>query len=284
MEEEPTTTAAAADVDVPVEEETLLEAEERLATAEEETLPKERPAQEQEADPAAAPGNIQVPTWNLDERIPIAPQVWDADTQQIGVGAAGNDVEVVNLEDSEPTPIAPEPPRISPKEKRIGRRKMPAHRKKKGRSIIRLTETSSAQTVKATKDERRPNRTADNFGSQPVHNAQEEAVLATEVASVQRQEDPVLGTEEVRSTDGREPVPAPVGTPEVSRMPAAQETRNPTDTERETAPLSPQSSPASTAARRMSATRPVHNQQEEILALLGVAMEWVRTWNGQEEA
>jgi predicted nucleic acid-binding Zn-ribbon protein len=34
----------------------------------------------------------------------------------------------------------------------------------------------------------------------------------------------------------------------------------------------------------MSATRPVHNQREEILALLGAAMEWVRTWSGQEEA
>jgi type IV secretory pathway VirB10-like protein len=119
MVEEPTPTAAAADADVPAEAETLPEVEERPVTAEEETLPEaeERPAQELEADPAAAPSNIQVPTWNLDERIPIAPQVWDADTPQIGVGAADDDMEVVNLEDS---PVVPEPPCISPKEKRIG--------------------------------------------------------------------------------------------------------------------------------------------------------------------
>jgi hypothetical protein len=115
--EEPATMAAAADEDVPAKGETLPEA-------------GERPAQEQEADPAATPHNIQVPTWNLDARIPIAPQVWDADTPQIGVGAADDDVEVVNLEDS---PVVPEPPRIFPKEKRTGRRKMPARRKKKGR-------------------------------------------------------------------------------------------------------------------------------------------------------
>jgi hypothetical protein len=96
--EEPTTAAAAVDADIPVEEETLSEAEERPVTAEEETLPEaeERPAQEQEAEPAAAPSNIQVPTWNLDERIPIAPQVWDADTPQIGVGVADDGVEIVN--------------------------------------------------------------------------------------------------------------------------------------------------------------------------------------------
>jgi hypothetical protein len=75
--EEPNPTAAEVDADVPAEEETLPEAEEQPVTAEEETLPEaeERPAQEQEADQAASPSNIQVPTWNLDERIPIAPQV-----------------------------------------------------------------------------------------------------------------------------------------------------------------------------------------------------------------
>jgi hypothetical protein len=248
---EPTMMAAAADTDVPAEEETLPEAEEQPVTAEEETLPEaeERPMQEPEAEPATAPSNIQVPIWNLDERIPIAPQVWDADTPQIGVGAAEDDVEIVNLEDSELTPVAPEPPRISPKEKRTKRRKRPANRKEKGRLIIRLNETSSAQTAEAAEDEGRPNHTADNFGSLRVHNAEEDTILATNVASVQRPEDPIPGTEEVRSTDRREPVPAPVGTPAGSRMPAAQETRNPTDIERDIAPLSSQSSPASTAAR-----------------------------------
>jgi hypothetical protein len=96
MEEEQPV-AAAADVDIPAEEETLPEAEEQPVTteegtlsdveerpvmAEEEALPEaeERPAREQEADPAAAPQSFQVPTWNLDTRIPIAPQLWDADT------------------------------------------------------------------------------------------------------------------------------------------------------------------------------------------------------------
>jgi hypothetical protein len=83
--------------------------------------------------------------------------------------------------------------------------------------------------------------------------------LATEVVSVQRQEDPIPGTEEVHSADRREGVPAPVGTPEESQVQAAQETRNPAKTERNTVPLSSQSSPASTAARRMSATRPVRD-------------------------
>jgi hypothetical protein len=161
MEEEPVTTAEAAeaaDVDIPAEEETLSEAEERLV-------------QEQEADPAVAPQNIHVPTCNLDARIPIAPQVLDADTPQISVGAADDGVEIVNLEDSEQTPVAPEPPRITPTDKRPRRRKMPAHRKKKGRLIIRLRETSSTETAEAAEDEGRPTQTADNFASQPVHRA-----------------------------------------------------------------------------------------------------------------
>jgi hypothetical protein len=78
------------------------------------------------------------------------------DTPQIDVGAADDDVEIVNLEDSGLTPVVPEPPRISPKEKRTRRRKRPAKRKEKGRLIIRLTETSSAQTADAAEDEGRP--------------------------------------------------------------------------------------------------------------------------------
>jgi hypothetical protein len=67
------TMVAAAKADVPAEEETLPAAE-------------ERPAQELVAEPAATLNDIQVPTWNLGKRILIAPQVWDADTPQIGVG------------------------------------------------------------------------------------------------------------------------------------------------------------------------------------------------------
>jgi hypothetical protein len=133
MEEEQP--VAAADVDIAAEEETLPEAEEQPVTAEEGTLPdveerpvmaeeealpdaEERPAQEREADPVAAPQNIQVPTWNLEERIPIVPQEWDADTPQIGVGAVDDGMEIINLEESEQMPVAPKPPRRSLAEKR----------------------------------------------------------------------------------------------------------------------------------------------------------------------
>jgi hypothetical protein len=162
---------AAAEADLPAEEETLLVAE-------------ERPAQWPTAEPAAALEDIQVPTWNLGERIPIATQVWDADTPQIGVGAAEDDVEIVILEDSGIAPVAPEPPRISPKEKRKKRRKRAVQRKEDGQLVIWLNEASSAQTAEAAEDERRLNQTADNFGIQNVHSVEEGAVLATDVASV----------------------------------------------------------------------------------------------------
>jgi hypothetical protein len=297
MEEEP---PSAAVVDGSAEEETLPAAEAQPATVEE-ALPEaearptmaeeedgsdeeERLAQEREADPAAAPQNLQIPPWNLDERIPFAPQEWDADTPQIGVGAADDGVEIIDLEESEQPPVVAEPPRRSPAETRARRRKRPAHRKAKGRFIIRLRETSSAHTADATEDEGRPAQTVDNFASQPVQEAPKDAVLAIDVASVQRQEDPVPGTEEVRSTDGRGEVPAPVDTPAESQVQAEQGTHNPAETERNTAPLSSQSSPASTAARRMSATGPVGDQREEILAILGTAMDRVRAWKGPADA
>jgi hypothetical protein len=162
---------AAAEADVPAEEETLPTAQ-------------ERPAQDPVAEPAATLNDIQVPTWNLGKHILIVPQVWDADTPQIGVGAAEDDVEIVNLEDSGITPVAPEPPRMSPKEKRKKRRKRAAQRDEDGWLVIRLNEAGSAQTADAAEDEGRPNQTADNFGSRTVHSAEEGAVLATDVASV----------------------------------------------------------------------------------------------------
>jgi hypothetical protein len=61
--------------DILAEEETLPEAEEQPTTAAEGSLPEaeERPAQEREADLAAAPPNLQIPSWNLEERILFAP-------------------------------------------------------------------------------------------------------------------------------------------------------------------------------------------------------------------
>jgi hypothetical protein len=137
---------------------------------------------------------------------------------------------------------------MSPKEKRKKRQKRAAQRNEDGRLVIRLNGAGSAQTVEAAEDEGRPNQTADNFGSRTVHSAEEGAVLATDVASVQRMATPVQGTDEVRSTDGWEPVPEPVGTPAEGQLPEANEARNPMDTERDTAPLSPPSSLVSTAA------------------------------------
>jgi hypothetical protein len=154
----------------------------------------------------------------------------------------------------------------------------------KGRFIIRLRETSSAHTADATEDEGRPTQTVNNFANPPVQEAPEDAILATDVASVQRQEDPVSGAEEVRSTNGRGEAPAAVDTPAESQVQAEQGTHNPADTERNTAPFSSHSSPASTAARRVSATRPVYDQREEILAILGTAMDRVRAWDGPAHA
>jgi hypothetical protein len=45
----------------------------------------------------------------LDERIPFAPQAWDANTPQIGVGAADDGVEIIDLEMSEQPPVVDEP-------------------------------------------------------------------------------------------------------------------------------------------------------------------------------
>jgi hypothetical protein len=65
----------------------------------------------------AAFTDMQIPRWNLGERIPIAPQVWDVDRPQVDVRAAEVDVDIINL-DSEITPVAPETVKKSPIEKR----------------------------------------------------------------------------------------------------------------------------------------------------------------------
>jgi hypothetical protein len=80
--------------------------------AAEETLPGTEllRAQEPAADFTTADVEIQIPTWNLGEGIPIAPQIWDADTPQIVEGTADEDVDIVTLDDA-----VPEPPKKSPK-------------------------------------------------------------------------------------------------------------------------------------------------------------------------
>jgi hypothetical protein len=72
-------------------------------------------------------------------------------------------------------------------------------------------------------------------------------------------------------------------------LPEEKGARNLVETERDTVPISPPSSPVTTvatvvAARQLSATCPVQEQKEEILALLGAAMERVKAWSGQVEA
>jgi hypothetical protein len=67
------------------------------APAEEETLPESEPptAGEPTAATKAAFTDIQIPTWNLGERIPIAPEVGDADTPQVDVGKVEEDVDII---------------------------------------------------------------------------------------------------------------------------------------------------------------------------------------------
>jgi hypothetical protein len=70
------------------------------ASAEEEALPESVLPTELEpaAGTMAAFTNIQIPTWDLGERILIAPQIWDADTPQVEVGAAADEVDIINLD------------------------------------------------------------------------------------------------------------------------------------------------------------------------------------------
>jgi hypothetical protein len=198
-------------------------------------------------------------------------------------------VDIVTLEDSEITPVAPKPLRKSPKGRKKKRRKRAVQRDEDGRLVIRLTEAGSAQTADAAEDEGRPNQTADNFGARTIHSAEEGAVLATDVATVQIMATPIQGAEEVRSTNGREPVEGQVDTQAEDHLPEANGQRKPVDTEWDTVPISPPSSPVSTAAtvvaaRQMSTTRPVREQKDEILALLGTVMKRIKAWSGRVEA
>jgi hypothetical protein len=90
----------------------------------EETLPGTEllRAQELAADLTTTDVEIQIPTWNLGERIPIAPQIWDADTLQIVEGTADEEVDIVTLDEA-----VLEPPKKSPKEKRRKKWKRSAH-------------------------------------------------------------------------------------------------------------------------------------------------------------
>jgi hypothetical protein len=105
--------------------------------------------------------NIQIPTWNLGERIPIAPQAWDADTPQVDVGTADDNMDILNLDESEITSAVPEDIRKSPKEKRKKKRRRSAQRETDGRLVIRLRTTGSARPADATDGNGRPGGTAE---------------------------------------------------------------------------------------------------------------------------
>jgi hypothetical protein len=157
--------------------------------------------------------NFLIPTLNLGERILIAPQIWDADTPQVGVGAAEDDVDIVTLDNFEIMPAAPEPPRKSSKDRKKKKRKRVAQRDADGRLVIWLKEAGPAQTAEAVGDEGRPDQTAEILESLIVHSAEDGGILATDVASVQEMEAPIPGTDEVRPTDEIEPVEEMVDAP-----------------------------------------------------------------------
>jgi hypothetical protein len=130
---------------------------------------------------------IRILTWNLGERIPIAPQAWDADTPQVCEGMAASDLEVNIMtfveEDKAPEPIAPEPPRKSPKEKQKKKKKS-VTRESEGQSVIRLRTPCSAQPGEAVEEEGRLGSMAEILTAPTVHSLEDGAVLAAEAASV----------------------------------------------------------------------------------------------------
>jgi hypothetical protein len=208
--------------------------------------------------------------------------------RQVGVGAADEDVDIVTLDDSETTPAVPEPPKKSPKEKHKKKRKKLVQQESDSQLVIRSKKPSPAQPAQDAEADGRPDRTAEILNLPSIHSAEDGAILATEVASVQEPEDPVLGTDEVRLTHRVEPVVETVKaqTPMIAdRAREERGARDPTDTERETVPVSPLSSPGSTEATAVvPAERTVREQANEIMMMLKMAMERVCAWSERVEA
>jgi hypothetical protein len=263
------------------------------APAEEETLPESEPPTAQEPATAitAVFTNIQIPTWNLGERIPIVPQVWDADTPQIDVGTAGEDVEVIDQGSSEITPTVPADVGMSPKAKRKRKRRGSATKATDGRLVIRLKQSGPAQTAEATEDNERPGSTAVNQ-AETVQSVEDGAVLATEVADVQETREPVPDTEEVQPTDGVEPFVETVDAPRLeigNQTPEGESARTQTDPEQGSVRGYSQSPPVAMgataeAAEELSAGPTVREQATEIMLLLESAMRNVCAWSERIEA
>jgi hypothetical protein len=124
-----------------------------------------------------------------------------------------------------------------------------------GRLVIRMKATGSASTAEAEEAEGRPGSTAEILEMPTVHSAEDDEVLATEVASVQEVGEPVLSTDEVRPlTEGEGPVVETVGTPTLEATQVPEEiAQEQAVIERETVLVSQPSSPASTAGTTIAA-------------------------------
>jgi hypothetical protein len=146
-----------------------------------------------------------------------------------------------------------------------------------------LNKAGSAKLADAVEDERRLGGTAEILYPETVNSATDGAVLAMNVPSVQLPGELVLGTDEVRPTDGTEPVVETVDalTPMIEdQAPEEHAARHPTDIERETISVSPPSSPVTTeatavVARQVLVERTVREQANEIMMMLETAMERV---------
>jgi chromosome segregation ATPase len=125
-----------------------------------------------------------------------------------------------------------------------------------------------------------------------VHSTEEGVALAIDLANVQETDDPVLGTDEVRPTDGVEPImetvdiPAPLVDNPTPEEDIAQINM---DTKQDTIPLRPPSSSVSMAATAVAARpRPaeitVREQANKIMLMLETAMEKVYEWSERVEA
>jgi hypothetical protein len=277
-----------------VDDTTLMAEATADALTEKETLPEPEPptAQEPIAETMVALIDIQIPKWNLGERILIAPQVWDANTPQMEVGAAEADVDIVNLEESELTPATPETVRKSPKEKQKSKRRRSAEQETDGQLVIRLKTTGSTRPADAAEVNERPGGTANIVEPATVHSAVDGADLATAVVSVQEPTQPVPGTDEVQLIDGIEPVVETVDAPTSmieDHTPEEESAWVNTDTEQETIQVSSPSTPISTAATvnvagEIQVESTVREQTTEIMMMLETAMLKVCAWSERIEA
>jgi hypothetical protein len=127
------------------------------------------------------------------------------------------------------------------------------------------------------------------------HSAEDDTVLATDLASVQGPGEPILGTDEVWLIDGVDPVVETVDPlmPMIEdHAPMEDIARDPMDTERETVLVSPPSSLVSTTATVVVAGQVLAEhivcstgeQADEMMMMLETAMERVCTWSERVEA